>query len=418
MPPAQPDSTREINRRYIPPSPDTPRAPEVKGRRFRKPAPVGGQPLGRTADAARLLLLPLLLAYSALVLVALELRLAGRRATDGLHGDALNYVDRFVEQYPLHPYPILAKTFELAHLLRELPQHARAAERIVELAIGEGTLSRHIFPAESQVVGADIAPYNLRFAARMPHVRTAIVCDCLDPPFAEGSFDLLVSNNFLHHVSAKAETLARWGRIASVLVFSENTRYWASSWARPFLLRRLGFRMAATRCELEIEESHFQDLATLAELDEIAATGRRVLSRETCFGERTFFVASVFSMFMRCTGPPTPPVVKRLLLGPLRMLALPLTRRIARDLIRYDATLSRERDVYVLYVLVSEGWTSSDGSMICPTCKEPVDAGSCIACGRSYTELDSMLFVLPDELAHIERDYDVAASAARAAEQL
>jgi SAM-dependent methyltransferase len=267
-------------------------------------------------------------------------------------------------------------------------------------------------------VGADIAPSNLRFAARMPHVRTAIVCDCLNPPFAEGSFDLLVSNNFLHHVSAKAETLARWGRIASVLVFSENTRYWASGWTRPFVLRHLGLRAAAARAESEIEESHFQDLARLSELDEIATRGRRVLSRETCFGERTFFIASVFSMFMRCTGPPTPAVVKRLLLGPLRSFALPLTRRLARNLIRYDATVPRDRDAYVLYVLASEEWSSTQGSVICPTCRGSIETGSCMSCGRSYTELDGMLFVLPDELAHIQRDYDVVASVSRAAEQL
>src|SRR5206468_1270897 len=123
-----------------------------------------------------------------------------------------------------------------------------------------------------------------------------------------------------------------------------------------------------------------QDLATLGELDEIAARGRRVLSRETCFGERTFFIASTFSMFMRCTGPPTPPAVKRLLLGPLRMLALPLTRRIARDLIRYDAATSRERDVYVLYALGSDSWSSTHGSLICPTCRGPIDRGFCTSC--------------------------------------
>jgi ubiquinone/menaquinone biosynthesis C-methylase UbiE len=417
---AEPASTSEINRRYVPPSGvDPPPEADSRDRRFRREAPVGGQRFGFASDVARILLLPLLFFFSIVVLILLELRLAGgRRQASDLHADAVEHVDPFVAQYPLHPYPILAKTLELAYLLRELPSQARAAERILELAIGDGSLSRHVFPAGSRVLGADIAPNSLRFAAKMPHVRRAVVCDCLDPPFSGGAFDLLVSNNFLHHVSAKAETLAQWSQIASVLMFSENTRYWASSWARPVLLRRLGLRKAAWRAEREIEESHFQDLWTLAELDEMTAAGNRVLSRETCFGARTFFIASIFSALMRCTGPPTPLVVKRLLVGPLRRVALPLTRRIAVDLLRLDATLDRDRDVFVLYTLSSEGWVSAPGAeLVCANCRVPLEGTDC-SCGRSYGEADGMLFLLPDALQHIERGHDVVAAAAKPSEHL
>jgi hypothetical protein len=415
----QPASKREINRRYVPlANSDSLRERSAIGsRRFRREPPVGGQRHGRTSDAVRLFLLPLLFLYGAAVVIVLKFRLS-RRQVDGLHADALERVDRFIEQYPLHPYPILAKSLELAHLLRELPEHALAADRILELAIGDGTLSRHVFPMESRVVGADIAPVSLRFAARMPHVASAIVCDCLDPPFADGSFDLLVANNFLHHVTAKEDTLDRWGRIASVLVFTESTRYWASGWARPFILRHLGFAEAGRKVELEIEVSHYQDLVTLDELDRIAGRGREIRSRDTCFSERTFFIASIFSSLLRCTGPPTPTIVKRLLLGPLRRISLPLTRSVARVLIRYDATLPRDRDAYVLYVLRAEAWTSSDGSLVCPICGGAVVAFSCSSCGKEFDELDGMRFVLPPALAHIQESYDVAVANMQSAEQL
>ena len=121
---------------------------------------------------------------------------------------------------------------------------------------------------------------------------------------------------------------------------------------------------------------------------------------------------------MRCTGPPTPAIVKALLVGPLGRLALPLTRRIARDLIRYDALADRSRDAYVLYALESDAWQSSNGAMVCPECGGAVADTACFACGRTFLELDGMLFVLPETLAHIERDYDAVAGAAQSAEQL
>ena len=416
MTPTPPVSRREINRRYVPPPSHEPHvAPKRHG--LRRPAPVGGQRRGRSSDAVRVALLPLLLVYALLVLIGLELRLARKRNPGGLHGEALGHVDEFVAQYPLHLYPTLAKSLELAHLLRELPKHADAP-RIVELAIGDGTLSRHVFPSGTNVVGADLAPQSLRFAAQMQHVRFAVVCDCLDPPFAAGAFDLLVSNNFLHHVSSKRETLSRWARIARVIMFSENTRYWATSWPTPFILRRLGLRNAAERVTAEIEESHFQDLLPLTDLDELTAADSNVVSRDTCFSERTFFIAATFSTLMRCTGPPTPSVVKALLLGPLRALSLPLTRRIARDLICYDALADRSRDVYVLYVLESRAWQRSDDELICPQCGASLNGVVCSSCGTRFPEADGMVFVLPDALAHIERDYDAIAGAAQSAEQL
>ena len=247
--------------------------------------------------------------------------------------------------------------------------------------------------------------------------RFAVVCDCLDPPFAAGAFDLLVSNNFLHHVSSKRETLSRWARIARVIMFSENTRYWATSWPAPFILRRLGLRNAAERVTAR-SRSRISRICSADGPRRADGRGFELRVARYLLQRATFFIAATFSTLMRCTGPPTPSVVKALLLGPLRALSLPLTRRIARDLICYDALADRGRDVYVLYVLESRAWQRSDDELICPQCGASLNGVVCSSCGTRFPEADGMVFVLPDALAHIERDYDAIAGAAQSAEQL
>src|SRR5438874_2229890 len=127
---------------------------------------------------------------------------------------ALECVDDFVEQYPFHLYPIVCKAFELACLGNQIPDLLRQHTGFVEIAIGEGTLSSRVFPADATVVGLDLSPYSLKKAAGKSHVTQAVVCDCLAPPIREGSFDVLIANNFLHHVTQKEQTLSRWSRIA------------------------------------------------------------------------------------------------------------------------------------------------------------------------------------------------------------
>ena len=56
--------------------------------------------------------------------------------------------------------------------------------------------------------------------------------------------------------------------------------------------------------------------------------------------------------------------------------------------------------------------------MVCPDCGGAATDAGCSGCGRRFLEIDEMLFVLPEALAHIERDYDAVAGAAQSAEQL
>src|SRR5256714_6773186 len=136
---------------------------------------------------------------------------------------ALNCAGEFLDQYPFHLYPIVCKAFELACLAGQIPNLLKQHSRFVEIAIGEGTLSARVFPDDATVVGLDLSPYSLKKASEKAHVKRAVVCDCLAPPIREGSFDVLIANNFLHHVTHKEETLARWSRIAAKAVFNENS---------------------------------------------------------------------------------------------------------------------------------------------------------------------------------------------------
>jgi uncharacterized protein YbaR (Trm112 family) len=336
-----------------------------------------------------------------------------------LHAAASSFVDEFAAQYPLHPYAVLAKAFQLAYLRRDIARYTSRGLHVVELAIGDGTLSQRIFEEDAVVVGADISPYVLRFAASMPHVDAVVICDCLDPPFEAGSFDLLVSNNFLHHVSAKEATLAVWTRIASSVMFNENTRYWATSWFRPTMLRSLGLRRASVRAADAIEEAHFQSLRSADELDAIAAAAGNVIGRASYFDARTFSISALFSALMMCSGPPTPPRVKAILAGRLRLVGLPLTRLLCRSLIAFDAGRSRERDTYIAYTLATGAERVEDRGLVCPSCSARlVEGDNCPKCGDAYPIADGMRFVLPRHLRHIYETYDAELASRLSAEQL
>lgn len=356
----------EINAGYVPraghlPEDDASRAVAEYGRRLQS----------RRRDIERALLTPALLLAAMLTLVSLALRRGLRRGdVPQFHAQALKHVDGFVQQYPLHLYPLLAKSFEAAYLARFVPDLLRVRPKVLELAIGEGSLSTQVFPEDADVTGIDISPYSLRHSAAKPHVRTAVVGDCLSPPISPGTFDVLVANNFLHHVTRKEEALAAWAPLARVGLFNESTQYWSSAWVRPYLLGRLGLRRRMEAAVAKLELEHLQSLRSLPELDAAVDRDWEVTERATFMSERTFARCAVFSALLRCTGPPTPAMSKRLLLGPLRWVALPLTRALARRLIVQDAFEPRERDAYVSYLARSRRWQDAGGgdALACPRC--------------------------------------------------
>jgi hypothetical protein len=334
--------------------------------------------------------------------------------TAPLNERAIRRIPDFVDQYPLHLYPILLKSFQFAFLEEEVHRLLEEGKRFLEIAIGEAVFSAKIFPRDAEVVGLDLSPYSLLKAVQMPHVKQAVICDCLRPPISGGHFDVILANNFLHHVTMKGQTLANWSRVAPKLILNEDTPYWASGWAMPFMLKNLGFRETAQRVADQIERHALQHLLPKEGVDLFVRKDYEVLESSSYLSERTFFLCSVYSLIMHCQGPPTPPRLKGLFLSKyMRWLTIPLTTEIARMLIQYDQFQDRSRDAIVSYLCESRQSLQprTQNYLMCPRCGgELTETDRCKGCQKQYSRKDQMLFLLPEEMDYIEKEYNSEAA--------
>jgi len=371
----------------------------------------------------QILCLPLVPIVALAVYVRLLLwRVFRSRATaSDLHVRAIEFVDEFCEQYPLHLYPIVAKSLELAFLKSREVVPKDSTTTVLEIATGEGTFSRRLFGDSHSITAVDLSPYSLVKAAHLPHISQAVICDGLNPPFAPDSYDLLISNNFLHHVTQKPFALSNWARVARRIVFNENTTTWATGWPLPYLLRRLGLRTAARRAAMRIERRSLQSLLAIQALDVMVESVVSVTERESFLSERTFFYCGLFSLVLRCYGPPTPALFKRLALGPFRSVSLASTRALAKLLILFDAAQDRGRDAFVEFIC--DGHPSSEvraAQFVCPSCGTGLGSRptSCAECGATFPTRDGLLFVLPTELREVLEEYSSEAAASMPREHL
>jgi hypothetical protein len=363
-------------------------------------------------DLLRLALLPFLLIYGLVLAVGLWLYKSLKRGRlSPLHKEGLKYISEFILQYPMHLYPVIAKTLELAFLKDHIGQYSK--NTIAEVAIGDGTLSRRIFQANARVVGLDLNPYSLVKTNRFNHISQRVVCDCLEPPLALGAFDLLVANNFLHHVTDKRTALFNFSQIARHAVFNENTTFWSNGWTIPYLLSHLGLSGAAARIADRLEIHHLQSLEPEENIDKSVSQYYLVEKRASYFDVTTFFLCSIFSILMRCYGPPTPPLLKRIFLGPMKPITIPFTKRLAELLIYFDSQRSRNNDAFISYVTKSRNFAKSPSAdiFVCPECGRKVKENHCLSCGRTYTTMDGMLFLLPERLGHVADSYNSSMAA-------
>jgi hypothetical protein len=351
-----------------------------------------------------------LFCWAAFVLLWMRvLALFRRKPLGDLHAEAIERVDQFVEQYPFHLYPLLCKALELAFLQKEISKAASPTAKIVELAIGDGSLSQTIYPPECSIVALDISPFSLRFPASMPHVRQAVISDCLNPALASGSFDLLVTNNFLHHVSAKEATLDHIARIAERSIFNENTTYWASAWPAPYLLEKFGLGRKAKDVTASIAKRFLQDLLPREALNAIVQQRFSVVAEAAYLCANTYFLCGVFSNLMGVYGPPTPGYIKRM--ASTRVLGRLIrwtTRNVAKALIEFDSYQDKGTAVFVSYSCLSKSFarTQSTTRLVCPECGGGLSATvKCTGCGTEYPSVDGMTFVLPPALAFIHANY-------------
>ena len=398
-------------------------------RRWSRPPASAGLRLRLRVEAVlrlvlQVIFIPAVLLTALIMVLYLRLSAPTKRSLfpSSIHDEASAFVADLAKQYPFHLYPLVAKALELAYLKRHFGPSRRGGteRRVVEVAIGEGSLLARLFGDWTQITALDLNPHSLSFAAKLGHVGRAIVCDGIQPPLRAASFDVLLSVNFLHHVTDKKSAVANWGRIARTLVFNDNTPYWASGWTVPQVLKRLGMGGLAARAARRIERQSLQHLVGRSTLDGELGAVCEVAESASFFSERCFFYCSLFSFFMRCYGPPTPALLKRIFLGPLRRIAIPLTKTLALLLLKFDQRQGRETDTFVFYVCRSRepAMDSNDEGLLCPGCRSPLLGTRCEACGASYPVADKMLFLLPKRWAYLFDDYVSAVATPVSAEHL
>ena len=126
--------------------------------------------------------------------------------------DVTNDVRAFYEARPFPDYEefdTLERLFEKAReglFARLLDEQVPTGIRMIECGCGTGQLSNFMSVHNREVVAADLCLNSLRmgadFARREGLSRVRFVqMNLFRPPFAEGSFDLVVSNGVLHHTS-------------------------------------------------------------------------------------------------------------------------------------------------------------------------------------------------------------------------
>jgi hypothetical protein len=363
----------------------------------------------------RLLLLPVAILVCWILVAWLRVKVGARLGSiNALHRGAIDYVDELAEQYPLSLYPILYKSIQMSYLNQELNDKFAKKPRFIEMAIGEGSMSRRFFPPDANVVALDINTRALRRAALMPHVKDAIICDIMSCPVKPGCFDMLVANNFLHHVTDKEHMLKIWAGLAPISIFNECTEQWKRAWPAPYILERLGCKDWSTRRSARIEDNFNNTFLAENAIDEQVQTHHDIARRESYLSKPVMLLCFLFCVLQRANGPLTGDDARLLLSlcrGLLNPLAMPATRKLAKLLIVWDAVRERSQDAYVSYTLRSRSFLAAadNGYIMCPNCKRDLGGiPKCLACEIEYDRICGMLFLLPRELSHIQEGFNPA----------
>jgi len=373
----------------------------------------------------RILFIPLMFLYGILLIIFLNVRLFffRKQQLPEPHLKAIGFIREFICQYPLHLYPIVFKSLEIA-FIKENVQKILSENKngIIELAIGEGTLSGKIFSKGDNIVALDLNPYSLVHTKNYEHISERIVADCLNPPVEKNGANFLISNNFLHHVSNKEYVVGNWAKIAPYALFNENTNYWASAWSLAYFFKMIGLKSLAKRTAEKIEGINLQTLWTGDKLQDLVEKYYKVIERKSFLNEKVFFFSSICSGLLLSFGPPTPWVIKKILLSrPLKSLTQVISFQMAKVLIEYDAFLQRDKDTFLCWFAkskeVEDNRSHDHIGFVCPDCRKPLRDKKCDSCKNTFKEIDEMLFLLPKHLK-AEVNYSSAASGALDKEHL
>jgi SAM-dependent methyltransferase len=101
--------------------------------------------------------------------------------------------------------------------------------RILEVGCGGGALLSFLEARGHAAVGVDILEEAVRLAELAAPSSRVIRCDAVDLPFADGSFDRLVSHHLVEHLEDLPQALREWRRVlapgALVAICTPNRLY-------------------------------------------------------------------------------------------------------------------------------------------------------------------------------------------------
>ncbi len=361
----------------------------------------------------KLLLIPIVVPISILSLILYGLLLiiflrgyllfTNKQRYSELSTNAIRHIPEFIAQYPMHLYPIVSKSFELAFAKGSINKTLKKlGTGIVEFAIGDGTMSARIFDKQNKITAFDINPFSLVHTKNCQHVSKRIVADCLNPPIQDKGASFILSLNLLHHVTNKEQVLLNWSKIAPYALFNENTNYWATGWFNPYMLRLLRLNCTAVFKANKIETYNLQALRSKKQLEMIISNYYEIIEQDTFLNETVFFLCSICSFLLGCYGPPTPRVQKLILNKMLWPVTKVITYHMAKALIEYDAVSNRSKDTFIFWIgkskFIENAYLVNGLNLTCPDCSELLQDSQCEKCSRSFKEKDGMLFLLPKEL--------------------